>query len=84
MGNLNLFVCLKGPDPLLGDDPNKLLSSDISNEEKKRIVFEYYEKLVQEYKKLRSPTGEKDAPAKTCKDLAIAHPTFLSGNWFSC
>ncbi|CAG2114878.1 unnamed protein product, partial [Medioppia subpectinata] len=69
----------KGPDPMLGDQPNRLFSTDVSLEEKKKIVFEFYDQLVKEYEKLRRPTGERDSPAKTCKDLSQLHPHFESG-----
>lgn len=73
---------VKGPDPLVGDEPSKLFDKDVPLEEKKRIVFEYYKKLVEEYEKLRNPTGEKDAPAKTCRDLAISHPELPDGMYW--
>ncbi|CAG2174253.1 unnamed protein product [Oppiella nova] len=72
----------KGPDPMLGDQPNRLFSADVPIEEKKKIVFEFYDQLVKEYEKLRRPTGERDAPAKTCKDLSQLHPTLESGIYY--
>lgn len=73
---------VKGPDPLSGDEPAKLFDASVPVEEKKRIVFEYYRKLVEEYERLRSPTGDKDAPAKTCRDLAMAHPELPDGTYW--
>lgn len=63
----------------MGDEPARLLSPDTSIEEKKKIVFEYYDKLVKEYDKLKRPTGEKEWPAKTCRDLSIDHPDYKNG-----
>lgn len=73
---------MKGPDPLSGDEPSKLFDASVPVEEKKRIVFEYYRKLVEEYERLRSPTGDKDAPAKTCRDLALSHPELPDGSYW--
>lgn len=56
-----------------------MLSPDTPLEEKKKIVLEYYEKLVADYEKLVRPTGEKEWPAKTCRDLALARPESKSG-----
>lgn len=70
---------MKGPDPLAGDEPAKLFDSNVPLEEKQRIVFDYYRRLVDEYDRLRHPTGQKDAPARTCRDLAISHPELQDG-----
>lgn len=56
--------------------------SDTPLAEKKRLVFQYYDKLMEEYQKLRVPTGEKDSPARTCKDLASDKPELPSGENF--
>ncbi|KAH7951216.1 hypothetical protein HPB52_006844 [Rhipicephalus sanguineus] len=70
---------VKGPDPLAGDEPAKLFDATVPLDEKRRIVFDYYRRLVDEYDKLRHPTGEKDAPARTCRDLAALHPELPDG-----
>lgn len=75
-------LCTQGPDRLLGDEPAKLLSKETPLEEKKKIIFDYYDKLVADYDKFMRPTGEKEWPAKTCRDLAIARPDKPSGSYF--
>ncbi|XP_023213965.1 collagen alpha-1(II) chain-like, partial [Centruroides sculpturatus] len=70
---------VKGPDPILGDEPLQLFSSDTPPEEKKRIVFKFYDKMVNEYKKFRRPTGKPDAPARTCRDLSEMQPELPNG-----
>lgn len=70
---------MKGPDPLAGDEPAKLFDAAVPLEEKQRIVFGYYRRLVDDYDRLRHPTGQKDAPARTCRDLAALHPELPDG-----
>ena len=31
---------------------------------------------------IKSPDGTKDAPSRTCRDLALAHPEMESGQFF--
>ncbi|UYV78315.1 hypothetical protein LAZ67_16000938 [Cordylochernes scorpioides] len=69
---------MKGPDPMMGDASAKLFAPDTPLEEKKRIVFEFYEQLQKEYEEFRKPSGTKQSPARTCRDLAIAHPELPS------
>lgn len=38
-----------------------------------------YEKLKSSFQKLMKPDGEKNSPAKTCRDLFVAYPDKLSG-----
>ena len=64
---------------MLGDDATILFDQKISVEEKKKIIFNYYKQLIEEYDRLRNPTGTKDSPAKTCKDLSLSHPQLKSG-----
>lgn len=66
----------QGPDPIYGDQPDLTNSSP---EEKRDLVFKFYEKLVKDYAEMRKPTGTKDFPAKTCKDLAESQPDLPSG-----
>ena len=70
---------IKGPDPLMGDDPAKLLSSDLNRQQKTKMVKNYYAKLVQDYEYLRNPIGSKEYPVKTCRDLALSRPSYQSG-----
>lgn len=67
---------------MIGDDARVLFDDKASIEDKKKIIFEYYKKLVEEYDRIRNPVGTKDAPAKTCRDLSISHPDFKSGMYW--
>ena len=42
-------------------------------------AFEALERLQSVIDSYRNPTGEKEYPARTCKDLALAHPDFNDG-----
>lgn len=66
----------KGPDP--NDDPIRQLN----DEEKRAIVLKAYENLKVRFEKFKKPNGEKNYPAKTCRDLAVAYPEFESGNYW--
>lgn len=67
----------KGPSDQ-GDDP----LSNMTNEEKRAIVFKAYDNLKERFEKFKKPNGEKDFPAKTCRDLAVAYPEFKSGEYW--
>lgn len=73
----------KGPDPLQGDDsstlPARILGREISEQERRELIVKAYEQLKTSFKKYLKPTGSKEAPAKTCKDLKFAHPELPSG-----
>lgn len=47
--------------------------------EEARKTMEALERVGEEIKKLRTPTGKKDAPGTTCRDIAIANPTYKNG-----
>lgn len=68
----------KGPDPL-GDEPPRIFSKDITEEERRELLMKAYENLKSSFQKLIKPDGEKNSPAKTCRDLFIAYPDKLSG-----
>lgn len=38
--------------------------------------------MKKSYDKLNKPTGEKTSPARTCKELAIAKPEIISGEYW--
>ena len=65
----------QGPDPLSSDQPIK----DITPEEQKRRVLNAYRELKKTFEEFQQPDGGKETPAKTCKDLHIAHPDKPSG-----
>lgn len=47
--------------------------------EKSQLILTAYKKLKTSFEKFKKPNGEKDNPAKTCKDLYAAYPDFGSG-----
>lgn len=47
--------------------------------EKSQLILTAYKKLKTSFEKFKKPNGEKDSPAKTCKDLYAAYPNFGSG-----
>ena len=73
----------KGPDPLQGDDsstlPARVLGREISEDERRELIVKAYEQLRTSFNKYLTPSGTKEAPAKTCKDLNFAHPELPSG-----
>jgi Fibrillar collagen C-terminal domain len=75
-------IIFKGPDPLSGDEPVRIFGKEITEEERKKLVVKAYEQLKRSYERFKQPDGEKTSPARTCRDLAIAHPDKPSGNDF--
>lgn len=51
----------------------------MSDQEKKEFIQQAYEKLKLSYERFKKPDGKQDYPAKTCRDLAVAHPDFQNG-----
>ena len=43
-------------------------------------AFEALSRIEQAINALRKPDGTQKAPAKTCKDLALANPEYENGN----
>lgn len=70
----------KGPDPLVGDEPARFFGKEITEEERKSLVLKAYEQLKSSFQKLIKPDGQKNSPAKTCRDLFVAYPEKTSGN----
>ena len=69
----------KGPDPLSSDQPVKLLAGELSADDQKRLVLQAYRKLKETFADFSKPDGDKETPAKTCRDLLAAHPDTPSG-----
>lgn len=75
----------KGPDPLQSDDselPARLFGQEITDDERRNLITKAYEQLRVSYRKFMRPEGTKDAPAKTCRDLAYTHPELPSGEYW--
>lgn len=47
--------------------------------ERQQLILSAYKKLKTSFEKFKKPNGEKDNPAKTCKDLYAAYPDLESG-----
>lgn len=73
---------LQGPDPLSGDEPARLFGADLSDSERRELIMKAYETLKTQWERFRRPNGEKDFPAKTCRDLHVAHPELPSGDYW--
>ena len=52
---------------------------ELTREQQKQLVIQAYKKLKTSFDELSRPDGAKKNPAKTCKDLKIAHPEKESG-----
>lgn len=74
----------KGPaDDALGDDPLGLFGDGgISVEARRELVRTAYEQLKVQFERFKKPDGQKQSPAKTCRDLAVAHPQLPSGEYW--
>lgn len=74
---------MKGPDSgSQGDDPLRAFTSSLSEEERRAVVLKAYEQLKVNFEKFKRPDGQKLSPAKTCRDLAVAHPNLKSGQYW--
>jgi len=69
----------QGPaDPMSADDPARVFSK-LTDDDRKAMVVKAYEQLKITFEKYTKPSGDKNAPARTCRDLAVAHPELTSG-----
>lgn len=72
----------KGPDPM-GDEPPRLFGDNgFSEAERRALVLKAYEQLKNAFERYKKPDGQKQAPARTCRDLAVAHPELTSGQYW--
>lgn len=69
----------KGPDPLQNDG---VFPPEMTEEELKTLVISAYKKLKDSFAEFQTPDGEKNTPAKTCRDLFVAHPEKPSGEYW--
>lgn len=51
-------------------------------DDQRNIVKKAYEQLKKSYEKLTKPTGDKDSPARTCKELSLARPELPTGDYW--
>lgn len=71
----------KGPDAV-GDEPARIFGGSMTEQERREFVIKAYEQLKTSFEKFKKPNGEKNNPAKTCKDIANAYPASKSGNFW--
>lgn len=65
------------------DAPSRLFGEHApSLDEQRGIVKKAYEQLKKNYDKMSKPTGSKDSPARSCKELAVAQPDLPSGDYW--
>lgn len=74
----------KGPSNVQEDAPTSRIFGDhkFTADEQKNILKKAYEQLKANYEKLNKPTGEKNSPARTCKELSRARPELVSGDYW--
>uniref|UniRef100_A0A0A9WMQ7 Collagen alpha-1(II) chain n=2 Tax=Lygus hesperus TaxID=30085 RepID=A0A0A9WMQ7_LYGHE len=60
----------------------RMFGKQINDEEKKKLLLKAYESLKASYDRFMRPDGTKMAPARSCRDLAVAHPNFDSGDYW--
>lgn len=51
-------------------------------EEQRNLLKKAYEQLKRNLDNLNKPTGQKDSPARTCKELSLAQPELPSGDYW--
>lgn len=65
-----------------GDEPPRIFGEDITQAQKREMIVKAYRQLKITFNKLVKPDGEQDSPAKTCRDLFVAHPNKQSGEYW--
>lgn len=78
--SITLLVLLQGPDPLMGgDEPPRIFGKELTEAERRELLLKAYNHVKESLERFRRPDGKKDAPARTCRDLHVAHPDLPSG-----
>lgn len=74
----------KGPSNIQEDSPVNRVFGDqkLTVEEQRNLLKKAYEQLKRNYDHLSKPTGQKNSPARTCKELALAQPELPSGDYW--
>ena len=78
---MKCLLLKQGPDPLSSDQPMRM-AKDLTPEEQKRLVIKAYRKLRESFDNFAKPDGNKETPAKTCRDLHAAMPEKPSGEYW--
>ncbi len=56
-----------------------MFGPELTTEEQKHLVLKAYKKLKETFDDFARPKGDKNTPAKTCRDLKAAFPNKTSG-----
>lgn len=74
----------KGPSQdSQGDEPIRLFGDTrFSEEERRELLVKAFDHLKTTFERFNKPNGQKNSPAKTCRDLAVAHPELESGQYW--
>lgn len=74
----------KGPSNIQEDSPVGRVFGDqkLTVDEQRNLLRKAYEQLKRSYDHLSKPTGEKNSPAKSCNELALARPDLPSGDYW--
>lgn len=59
-----------------------MFGDNLTPAEQKQLVIKAYKKLKATFEEFAKPDGDQKTPAKTCKDLFIAHPDKPSGEYW--
>jgi len=59
-----------------------MFGPELSDEEKKNLVIRAYKNLKSSFEEFSNPNGDKNTPAKTCKDLKTTYPEKTSGEYW--
>ena len=64
------------------DQPMRTFPGDLTTDEQKQMVIRAYNNLKETFESFAKPDGDKGTPAKTCRDLHLAHPDKPSGEYW--
>jgi hypothetical protein len=59
-----------------------MFGPDLSDSDRRALIMKAYETLKGQWERFRRPDGGRDHPAKTCRDLHVAHPELPSGDYW--
>lgn len=59
-----------------------MFGPDLSDSDRRTLVMKAYKTLKSQWERFRRPDGGRDYPAKTCRDLHVAHPELPSGDYW--
>lgn len=76
----NFFQASKGPNGNGGNGGNPYEQGDAPEEA--RNTIQALKEVADEIQKLKTPTGNKDSPGMTCRDIAMADPTLKTGYYW--